>query len=164
MPPDPKKRGLTFWILAWVPAAIAVSTIAIESTKMMGADHTSIWMRPIWTRFFGPVNDDMWDSLHWRIRKTGHFIGYGSVSLLFFASWYQTLRAKLAATRAGYWRRAAALAMLATIVIAASDEIHQTFLPNRGGALHDVLLDTIGGISAQLVLAALYFARRDRSA
>ena len=164
MQPDPKKRGKKFWILAWIPAVIAVSTIALESTKMMGADHTSVWLRPIWTHFFGPVSDEMWDSLHWRIRKTGHFVGYGSVSLLFFISWYQTLRAKIAATRASYWRKAAGLAFLSAVVIASADEIHQTFLPNRTGAFHDVVLDSLGAICAQTVLAAIFFARSARRA
>jgi VanZ family protein len=161
--PGPNKRGLKFWIIAWIPAAIAVSVIAIESTAFLGAEHTSHWLRPMWTRFFGAVDNEMWESIHWRIRKGGHFIGYGLVSLLFFKSWYTTLRVKMAASRAIYWRLAAGLAMLATIIIACSDELHQFFIPNRTGRLEDALIDTCGGFVAQCFLAAVFFTRRDRA-
>ena len=161
--PDPKKHDLKFWILTWVPAALAIAIIATESTSMMGADHTTHWLRPIWTRLFGALPDDSWDSLHWKIRKCGHILGYGGVSLGFFLSWYRSLRATISSTRKGFFQRASALAMVSTILLASADEFHQLFLPNRGGSAHDVALDTIGGMLAQLGLAAIYFTRRDRT-
>ncbi|HWZ13140.1 MAG TPA: VanZ family protein [Acidobacteriaceae bacterium] len=161
--PGPGNRGLWFWILAWIPAAIGVTVIAIESTSMLGAEHTSGWLRPYWTKFFGAVADEAWTMIHWRIRKGGHFVGYGMVGLLFFRSWYVTLRARIAASRAGYWWRATWLAIAATIIIATYDEMHQYFIPNRTGSPHDVLIDTCGCLVAQLILAAVYFARRERT-
>jgi VanZ family protein len=130
---------------------------------MLGAEHTSHWLRPYWTKFFGAVDQETWETIHWRIRKGGHFIGYGMVSLLFFRSWYTTVRVKIEASRTGYWRRAAGLAMAATIIIATCDEMHQFFIPNRTGSPRDVLIDTCGGLFAQLILAAVYFSRRERT-
>lgn len=143
---------------------IAIAVIALESTAMLGAEHTSQWLRPHWTRFFGAVDNETWETIHWRIRKGGHFIGYGLVGMLFFRSWYTTLRVKLAESRTGYWWRAAGLSMLATIIIASSDELHQFFIPNRTGKLEDVVIDTCGGIFAQMILAAIYFSRPNREA
>jgi VanZ family protein len=36
---------------------------------------------------------------------------------------------------------------------AALDEFHQSFVPGRGPAVADVLLDAAGGVAAQLVVA-----------
>jgi len=36
---------------------------------------------------------------------------------------------------------------------AALDEFHQSFVPGRGAAVADVLLDTAGGVAAQLIAA-----------
>jgi len=155
--PDPGKHDRKFWILTWVPAAIAIAIIATESTSMMGADHTSVWLRPIWTRLFGALPDDAWYTLHWKIRKCGHILGYGGVSVAFFYSWYRSLRATISSTRKGFFQRASALAMVSTVLVASADEFHQLFLPNRGGSVHDVALDTIGATLAQLSLAAIYF-------
>ena len=59
-------------------------------------------------------------------------------------------------TRPWSWREAKwVLAMV--FAYACTDEIHQMFVPDRGAAVHDVLLDTIGGA---LGLLALWLAGR----
>ena len=42
---------------------------------------------------------------------------------------------------------------------AALDEFHQSFVPGRGAAVTDVMLDTSGGAAAQLLVALLVFWR-----
>jgi VanZ family protein len=44
------------------------------------------------------------------------------------------------------------LAMLGTLFIASSDEIHQLFLPNRTGTFHDVMIDCLGGLVMQTII------------
>ncbi len=57
------------------------------------------------------------------------------------------------------WRRPRSLlGMLVTIVTAAFDEIHQTFIPSRTGRWQDVLLDTCG--AAVLQMAVYLLSRR----
>ena len=46
-------------------------------------------------------------------------------------------------------------AILVVIVYAASDEIHQLFVPSREGTLRDVIIDTIGGTCGLVALWAL---------
>jgi VanZ family protein len=44
------------------------------------------------------------------------------------------------------------LAILFAALYAASDEFHQSFVPSRGPAVGDVLLDTEGATAAQLAM------------
>jgi len=46
----------------------------------------------------------------------------------------------------------AVLALASTAVIAASDEFHQSFLPNRSSSIWDVMIDCSGAIAMQLVV------------
>ena len=78
--------------LDWIPAMLSVLVIALESTATMSADNTSRWLYPFWARFLGPISAEHWAELHHLIRKTGHFVGYGLVSVTFFYSWRQTLQ------------------------------------------------------------------------
>lgn len=150
-------------ILDWVPAALSVLMIALESTATMSAKNTSEWLYPIWVRLFGPISLAHWAEVHHLIRKTGHFVGYGLVSVAFFYSWRQTLR-RLAVRHWTLWRRASVLAVLSTLLIAISDEYHQSFLPSRTSSPVDVCIDLCGAIAAQLLTLAIIqlFFRRPR--
>ncbi len=56
--------------------------------------------------------------------------------------------------------RLAVIAILIVAAYAALDEYHQSFVPGRGAAVSDVLLDTAGGAAAQLAMAI--FVRQKR--
>ena len=92
-------------ILDWVPAILSVLIIALESTATMSADNTSRWLYPFWARFLGPISAAHWAELHHLIRKTGHFVGYGFVSVTFFYGWRQTFH-RMAVRHWTLWRRA----------------------------------------------------------
>jgi VanZ family protein len=132
-----------------LPVAIAVCVIVIESTAEFGADHTNQPLRWIWEHIFGHVSNARWAILHHHLRKTGHFLGYGTMGLLWLRAWWMTL------PRVGFgWD--AVLALMGTAMVASLDEFHQSFLPNRTGIPSDVLLDCSGAI----VLLLLYFLLR----
>jgi VanZ family protein len=137
--------------LDWVPALLSVLVIALESTATMSAQNTSNWLYPIWVHFFGPTTMTRWAHIHHLIRKTGHFVGYGLVSVGFFYSWRQTLR-RMAVKHWTLWRRASALAVGCTLLIAIADEFHQSFIPSRTSSPVDVCIDVCGAIAAQLLL------------
>lgn len=149
-------------VLNWVPAALAVATIAIESTAVMSAANTGRWLLPIWIGFFGPISAPHWAVVHHLIRKTGHFIGYGLVSLSFFHGWRSSLRVDGGIRP--LWHRASVLALFFTLLVSSADEYHQTFLPGRTGMPIDVGLDMCGAIAVQLVIFALIprFTRNGR--
>jgi VanZ family protein len=150
-------------ILDWVPAALSVLMIALESTATMSANNTSQWLYPYWVRLIGPISTAHWAEVHHLIRKTGHFVGYGLVSMAFFYSWRQTLL-RMAVKHWTLWRRASVLAVLCTLLVAILDEYHQSFLPSRTSSPKDVCIDLCGAITAQLLLLLTIqlFARRLR--
>ena len=147
---NPRVRNL----LHWLPAALAVAVIAFESSATMSAANTSRWLLPFWVHFFGPVTPERWDLIHHYIRKTGHFTGYGLVSLCFFHGWRLTLKLADRSVRA-LWVRSSLFAIGCTILIASADELHQSFLPSRTGRPIDVVIDTCGAILAQLLILVL---------
>ena len=140
--------------LHWIPALIGIGVILAESTVTFGAANTSRWLLPLWIKLFGPISPARWAVVHHYIRKSGHFVGYGSVSLAFFDAWRVSLERHWPAWRVRFWR-AAGLAVLCTALLATWDEWHQSFLPGRTSSPWDVLLDCCGALGAHLLLLAV---------
>jgi VanZ family protein len=138
-------RGVWYWISAWLPVAIGIGVIVIESTEWLGADHTSHILRRLFEALFWHVSAEKWDIIHHYIRKAGHFTGYGLIGLAWLRAWWMTLR------NSSFFPDAL-LALLGTALVASCDEWHQTFLPNRTGTPWDVLLDCTGAITLQLIV------------
>jgi VanZ family protein len=145
-----KVRGLLYWVSAWSPVAVGIGVIAMESTAYFGADRTSGPLRMIYQSLFGPISQQRWDAIHHVIRKTGHFIGYGLLGLAWLRAWWMTLPRSI-------YLKDALLATLGTAVVASSDELHQSFLPNRTGLPSDVLIDCSGAI---VMVCLFYFVLR----
>jgi VanZ family protein len=139
------RRGLKFWVSAWLPVVLGVGVIIIESTEFMGADHTTGPLRWLAQTIFGPIPDTRWEIVHHYIRKSGHFLGYGAIGLAWLRAWWMTLPHSR-------FLPDAFLALLGTALVASGDEWHQTFLPNRTGSPWDVLLDCTGAIVLQVVV------------
>jgi VanZ family protein len=140
-------------ILNWVPAALAVAMIAGESTATMSAENTSRWLLPFWVHLFGPISASRWAELHHILRKTGHLVGYGVVSVCFFHGWRTSL--SVAGGIRSLWRRSAIFAVVATLLVACGDEFHQSFVPGRTSSPVDVGIDLCGAILAQLLVLAV---------
>jgi VanZ family protein len=143
-----KRRGILFWISAWLPVAVGIYLVSVESTPAFGADRTSHPLRWLVQLLFGPLSDATWEIVHHVLRKSGHFLGYGALGLVWLRAWRMTLPDAPFLSQAG-------LALLGTALVASWDEWHQTFLPNRTGSPYDVLLDCCG-TSAMIGMAWLY--------
>ncbi len=85
------RRGLRFWVSAWLPVAVGIAIITLESTIVFGSDHTSGPLRWLWQAIFGPVSPAQWEIVHHHIRKCGHFFGYGFMGLAWLRAWWMTL-------------------------------------------------------------------------
>jgi len=156
-------KRLPVWLVVWAPALLLVAAVAVESETLFGADHTTGPLRALYESIHGPANPHHWWLVHLLIRKTCHLLGYGLVSAALFHSWWLTLLPRssnplptdplhgvsLLALR---WK-CHLLAIFCTVLVAAADEYHQTFLPNRSGSVWDVLIDGAGAIVAQLLIA-----------
>ena len=135
----------------WLPLLVWMLVIFSASSDRMSFEHSS--------RIIGPF-------VHWLLphlsyeavrafvmfaRKCAHLTEYAVLALLI----WRTLR-KPAEPNASSWgwpRAGMALALAA--LYAASDEIHQAFVPSRQGSVWDVLLDTSGAALALLCLWAV---------
>ena len=95
------------------------------------------------------LSREQFEPWHFFLRKTGHVFGYGLLSILLFRAWRVTI------VRAGNPRWSivwASVGFLMTALVAALDEWHQSFIPSRTGAVHDVVLDSAAAFAAQLLL------------
>jgi VanZ family protein len=143
---------------AWIAAILWLIVIAIESTAMLSASNTSRILYPL-LHFLFALDWDRFEIWHFYIRKTGHVVGYGTLSILLFRAWRATLPGL---DNANWTFRWANIAILGTALVASLDEWHQSFIPSRTGTVRDVALDTCAGIAAQ-VLVLLWIRRFPRS-
>jgi VanZ family protein len=133
---------------AWIALILWLIVIAIESTTYLSSQNTSRFLYPFLHFLFG-IKETTFQPYHVLMRKSGHVFGYGLLSILLFRAWRETLPS----SRGAKWTlRWANIAVLGTCLVASLDEWHQSYLPTRTGAMHDVILDTCAGIAAQLAL------------
>jgi len=134
-------------VKAWVPSAICLAIIVVESSDLGSYYYTGQILYPLFHFLFNmdPLRFATW---HMLLRKTGHFVGYFTVSAFLFRSWRATFP-RLATRWCLQW---ATLAWSSTCLVAMLDEWHQTFLPSRTGTFHDVLLDSTAALTTQMAI------------
>lgn len=142
----------------WIAAILWLGIILAESTNYGSAENTSRFLYPLLHFLFGvgPADFQVWHSV---IRKTGHFVGYFTLSWLLFRSWRATFPFP-GITWTIQWAR---ISFFMTALVASLDEWHQTYLPKRTGNLHDVLLDSTAALVAQIVLFAILRSRQQEA-
>jgi len=122
--------------------------IAIESSALLSASNTSRILYPLLHFLFG-LDWEHFHHWHFYIRKGGHVVGYGILSILAFRAWRETFPAR---GNPPWTMRWASIAVLMTAFVASLDEWHQSFIPSRTGTPRDVALDTCAGIAAQVLV------------
>lgn len=75
---------------------------------------------------------------------TWNFVFFKSLHVLEYAALYFLLFRATLQENSKNQKKARLIALLITFAYAASDELHQTFVPTREGRLRDVGIDTIG--------------------
>ena len=107
-----------------------------------------LWMGAIFVLSAQPTLPRHPDNLlDFIIKKAGHMIEYG---ILAFLLWRALSRGRGALSRS-----ALVIAFVASVLYAASDEYHQTFVPGRKGKLMDVGFDVVGALLTLLVVDSL---------
>jgi VanZ family protein len=135
------------WLKRWWPVLVWGALISSFSTGAFTPEHTSRIIVPVLHWLFPHMPMETLELIHHAIRKCAHFAEYFILSLLILRG----IRAGRKETRLAW----ALLAILAVAAYASLDEFHQLFVPGRTAAIGDVLIDTSGGVAAQL-LAALF--------
>jgi VanZ family protein len=145
----------------WWPVLVWLGVIRLESTDMASASNTSGLLYRVIAAVAPRVDESFVSQLDEILRKTGHFAGYGILSVLVFLALKNTnydrlrtlLRRPWGVYLRDFWRWDwALLGMLVTVVTAAADEIHQSFIPSRTGAWQDVVLDSCGAAVLQVII------------
>jgi VanZ family protein len=141
----------------WLPSVIWLAVIVTESTNFGSSEHTGQILYPIFHYLFGmgPERFAVWHAV---LRKTGHFVGYFTLSVLLFRSWRATFP-RLSTRWCMQW---ATLAFACTALVSALDELHQSFLPSRTGTFRDVVLDSSAALVAQFTLFVILQRRSPR--
>ena len=101
------------------------------------------------------VKKDVISNLQFVVRKSAHFIGYMILGILVFIFIYQfeDINKKFI------------ISWIICIIYAASDEIHQLFVPGRSGQVRDVLIDSAGsflGIFLMTLCTKLLYSFKNR--
>ena len=132
----------------FLPILIWMALIFGGSTELGAPRNTSRIIGPV-LRWLNPnVTRETIDKVQFVIRKCGDATEYGIFCLLV----WRALRS-FSQTNSRDWNWSIARrAVLFSALYAATDEFHQSFIPSREGAIHDVLLDTSGAILAMLLL------------
>lgn len=150
-----QRRALFF---AWLPAAIGVLVICIESSDYLSADNTRQLLEHLW-RWLLRVNHPDLSAGNHILRKTGHFLGYGTLGLLFYRGKRRSEQIlSIHRPRLGD----VAFSLVCILTVASADEYHQSFLPSRTGKPQDVLLDMAGATVLLLLLQLWRWLQRRR--
>jgi VanZ family protein len=149
------KRSHSSLLRAWWPAAVWIGLIAIESTDAFSARNTGIVLYTLLSRLFAHIGFHEFLVFNHYVRKTGHFVGYGMLSVLLLRGWRAVLdrdNSELGRTTVFSW--------LGTVFVATMDEWHQSYIPSRTGTWRDVVLDSAAGLA--FLAVAYWWLRRER--
>ncbi len=139
-----------FWLYA--PLIIWIGGIFYFSSNKGSMTRAAPYFVPLLNLLF-PRADGEHSKIYYRVaRKLCHFFGYAVLALLAAIVFYNSSLP----FAARFWH---ACAFALVLTVAATDEIRQSFSPERVGSLADVILDCAGGLTA-IVLFWLFFAAR----
>jgi VanZ family protein len=123
------------------PLIVWAALIFIGSTNALSAAKTGsllLWLLP-------HLSERKLKIVHLLVRKAGHVTEYAIFALLlaraFTTSSHQLLRKR--------WFGAV---LLLVIAYALSDEFHQSFYPSRTASIYDCMIDSVGGLTALLII------------
>ena len=129
----------------WAPPIIWMSVIFWFSTDLFSGDNTGSLLWKVVSFIYPGATRELFDSIHFSVRKAGHLSEYAVLALLLFRAFRSGSQER--------WRLRWALHSLLVVFLYASlDEYHQTFTRRRTGSVYDSLIDTSGAAAALILL------------
>jgi VanZ family protein len=132
-----------------------MTVIFIASSDAFSVPRTSRILGPLLRWFFPSASPETIGNLVVLIRKCAHAWEY---ALLAWLAW-RVLREPFRGDTRPWFARHAWGAWLIAVAYAASDEWHQSFVPSRGAAVGDVMIDAAGATAG---LALIWIIGRKR--
>jgi VanZ family protein len=130
----------------WLPLLVWMAVIFAASSDAKSFEHSFRLLAPLLHRLFPHMAENTVNLLVFLARKCAHFIEYAVFALLV---WRALRRPVKNDPRPWSWQQFR-LTLLLVVLYAASDEFHQIFVPTRTAAIHDVIIDTMGGTTGLL--------------
>lgn len=151
--------NVTVWLLTFFWLCVIFYFSSMPSSK---SDEQTSFVISLLNNLFG-IETSQWElvekfgilqSIDFFVRKTAHLTEYAVLGVLSFLSFKEL---SLMFQRRRLFQMSASL--LFCLVYAASDEIHQMFVPGRSAMVRDVLIDFCGsviGVGVCLIIALIY--------
>ncbi len=140
----PSRSPISIFLWNWAPVVLWAALIFVFSTEIFSGSQTGGFVQALLREFFPWLPLTEVQRIHGLIRKLGHFGEYLVFALLLM----RALRNEMADKPI---IRTLLLSVFLTILYAASDEFHQSFVPNRSASVTDVMIDATGGICGTLL-------------
>lgn len=144
------------FLIYWLPVVVWMVLIFSASADTGSAKHSSRIIEPILRWLFPQMEQPTINLIVFLVRKCAHLTEYAILALLC----WRAIRKPVRRDHRQWNPRQAALALLLCAAYAASDEIHQCYVPNREGRFHDVVIDSLGAGAGLLALWAVGKWRR----
>ena len=128
------------------PVVVWAGFISWFSGDAFSARSTHNYIDPVLRFLFGDLTPEGFRFWHAVVRKTAHFVEYFVLAVLLVRA--------LATPRLPVPATTVLLAIGMCAMYASADELHQYFVPSRGGSALDVALDTFGAATGALLFAA----------
>lgn len=129
-------------LIYWLPLLFWMGVIFTASSDVDSVKHSSLYFEPLMHWLFPSMPQARIDAIHHVFRKCCHLTEYAILAVL---AWRAVRQPQRRDRRPWRWDEAG-LALAIVLLYAASDELHQVFIPLRTGQISDVLVDVSGGI------------------
>jgi VanZ family protein len=141
-------RALRSLASAWLPVAAWMTLIFAGSSETFSPGHTSRFIGPF-LRWLSPgLADSAVETAVFWIRKSAHVSEYAVLAAL----WWRALRWPVRRDPRSWSWPLAVQALLASVLWAVADEVHQALTATRGASVRDVALDTAGAALGLLLV------------
>lgn len=150
---------LRIFLKFWLPVLLWMTLIFSGSSDSHSAEHSSRFVEPLLHWLFPHLSQAHIEDLHLGIRKCAHLTEYAILALLVWRALHQSKNN----LPPWSWPKVGGT-LLVVFLYAATDEIHQSFVPTRTAQFSDVVIDTTGAAIGLLALWLFkHFQKRWRS-
>ena len=150
-----------FPVLSFVPMLLLLSIIFGFSAQDGDTSGSLSFQVSLWivTHFLPLISEECFEAdilekanaLHYFVRKAAHMTEYFLLTLSVY------LPVKVYLTKRITFPKRILLGFFITVLFAALDEFHQSFVPGRSGNFTDVCIDSIGILAATVLLLIIHY-------
>ena len=141
-------RKIGNFLKYWLVLVLWMALIFTASSDSQSFPRSSRIVEPVLRWLFPHITQPAVNEVVFYARKGVHLTIYAVLAMLLWRAIRQPVRND---RRPWSWKHAG-LALLLAALYAASDEFHQTFVPNRDGCVRDVVIDTCGSAAGLAVV------------